>query len=185
MPSRRETLTRTARKIVLGRNDLEVLVAAGMSLATVIYSMGVLLARLVMFLTLPLSALLLYPLARANTRRWFKWAQEQQQRRAELIAELTSVCSKSVEWPHDWATPIPADDLRRAVDEQDRADGVDPVDEAQAQPGDRERIDALLRQVWDAFDSWAEQEKGLARTVWLHAERVASGVDSDGGKSRG
>lgn len=45
---------------------------------------------------------------------------------------------------------------------------------------DRERIDAELRKVWAAFDDWTEQEQGLARTVWLHAEHPTRGVEVTG-----
>lgn len=38
---------------------------------------------------------------------------------------------------------------------------------------DRVRHDNALRQIWAAFDDWSEQEKGLARTVWWHAEHAA------------
>src|SRR5438093_1325927 len=47
--------------------------------------------------------------------------------------------------------------------------------EPKPQPGDRERIDAELRKLWAAFDDWTEQEQGLARTVWLHAEHATRG----------
>lgn len=113
MLTRWETIKRTAQRLMPGHSDLEMLVAAGMSVATFVYSLGMVLLRLVGLLVFPLSVLLLYPIMRANHRRWFRWAQEENQRRAALIAELTEQCRQPLEPWTDWkldAVPASTDD---------------------------------------------------------------------------
>jgi uncharacterized membrane protein len=91
MPSRLHTLKRTAKKLILGRRDLDTLMDAVVAFSALCYSVGVLLVRVVLFLLLPLSVVLLYPAIRANHRRWHQYADKH---RAEVIAGMTRLSRK-------------------------------------------------------------------------------------------
>jgi hypothetical protein len=122
MPTRMDAIKGTAKRLLPNHNDLEMLVAAGMSVATFAYSVGVLLVRTLLFVCFPLSLVVLYPVIRANQRRWYQFALDEKKRRAKLIAKLTKQCAKPIDWPHDWAKPTPSADLYRAAQEQEKAE---------------------------------------------------------------
>jgi hypothetical protein len=94
MPSRLHTLKRTAKKLILGRRDLDTLIDAAEALADFCYTAGVLLVRVVLFLLLPVSVVLLYPVIRANHRRWHQYANKH---RAEVIAGMTRLSGQHKE----------------------------------------------------------------------------------------
>jgi hypothetical protein len=126
MPTRLAAIKGAARRLMLGQGDLDMLMAAGVSIAMFAYAVGVLLTRMLLFAAFPLSLVLLYPLIRATPRRWYRHLKSEEARRAELVAELERTSDEPIEWPHDWAKPIPSADLYRAAREQEELEQADP-----------------------------------------------------------
>lgn len=124
MPTRLNALTSTAKKLIPGRDDADTLSAAALAACELAYLLGTLVIRAVLFALLPLSILVLYPLIRANQRRSYQDALGKKERRDAMIAELTKSMQTPIEWPHDWAKPIPSADLYRAAAEAAAAEQI-------------------------------------------------------------
>jgi hypothetical protein len=122
MPSRMDAIKKAAKRLSLGRNEWETVNALAVSAAMLIYLAVALVARVLMFALFPLSLVVLYPVIRTNQRRWYRYAKDEEKRRAELVAKLERACDEPIDWPHDWAKPIPSEALYRAARDQEQAE---------------------------------------------------------------
>ena len=103
MPTRHETLSAILAGLKPYAGDWNEFVDGLEHLLNALLCWAHLALRVVMVAAFPLTVVLLYPLVRRAQRTKHVRDQERERKHAEMVAELTKVCSKPLDpWP-DWS----------------------------------------------------------------------------------